>query len=151
MNDYSMTKDMLNEIVSVANSNTLLLTLLVVVSINIGIEIFKFFSKWALLNKSRKDKRMILIEEKRIKILEQLFQSLDGLTLFDNSQDQELLSRIKDINKFVTQNKIYIPNEFQKFSNEILDYFKNVLTDYRKKDIEKETKLFNKFCNAFNK
>lgn len=151
MNDYSMTKDMLNEIVGIANNDTLIFTLLVVVSINIGIEIFKFFSKWALLSKSRKDKRMILIEEKRIKILEQLFQSLDSLTLLDNSQEQELLTRIKDINKFVTQNKIYIPKEFQKYSNEILDYFKNVLTDYRLKNIEKETKLFNKFCNAFNK
>lgn len=151
MNDYSLTEDMLKEIVGISNNDTLLLTLLIMVSINIGVEVFKFISRWVLTNKSKKDKRLILIEEKRIKILEQLFQSLDHLTLFDSSQEQELLIEIKDINKFITRNKIYIPKEFQKFSNEILDYFKNILTDYRLKNIEKETKLFNKFCNAFNK
>lgn len=151
MSDYSLTKEMINEIVGISNNDTLLLTLLIMVSINIGVEVFKFISRWVLSNKSKKNKRLVLIEKKRIKILEQLFQSLDHLTLFDGSQEYELLFEIKDINKFMTRNKIYIPKVFQKYSNEILDYFKNILTDYRLKDIEKETKLFNKYCNAFNK
>ncbi|WP_321343440.1 hypothetical protein [uncultured Draconibacterium sp.] len=151
MNDYSLNNDVLQELFGLASNQTLLLTLLIMVSINIGVEIFRFVSKWALSNKSKKDKRLILIEEKRIKILEQLFQSLDSLTLYDNSQDQELLAKLKDINKFMTRNKIYIPKEFQKHTNNILDYFKNILTDYRNRDYEKETKLFNKYCNAFNK
>lgn len=151
MNDYSLTKEMLEEILGLSNNSTLLITLIIMISINIGVEVFKFISKWMLANKAKKDKRIILIEEKRIKILEQLFQSLDSLTLFDQTQDNELLVKIKEINKFMTRNKIYIPKEFQKYSNNILDYFKNILTDYRLKDIEKETKLFNKFCHGFNK
>lgn len=150
MNDYSMNKDLITGTLG-DNEKTLLISLLVLVTINILLEIFRFGSRWILSNKEKNDKRHLLIEEKRIKILEQLFSSLDKLTLYDRSESDLMLDDIKAISKYLTRNKIYIPKEFEKHSNDILDYFKNVVVDYRKKNIEKETKLFNKYCNAFNK
>lgn len=132
-------------------SNTIQLALIITLAINIGIEIFKFITMLILAGKEKKNKKFLLIEEKRIKILEELFQSMDFLSLYGKDETVEMLSEIKKISLFVTKNKLYIPKKFQKIANEILDYFRKVMTDYRQKDISQETKLFEKFCNEFNK
>jgi hypothetical protein len=145
--------DLIKDIIKANNENTksLIIALIVLVSINIGIELFRFITSLILSNKEKKNKRQLLIEEKRIKVLEQLFQSLDSLTLLDKSEEVPLLEKIKEINQYITKNKIYIPKSFQNSATKILDYFKNVLTDFRQKSIEKETLLFKKFCDEFNK
>lgn len=149
MNDYSLTKDLIEKGFSTGNS--LSIVLIVLVSLNIGIESFRFISMIIISNKEKHNKRQILIEEKRLKIIEQLFQSLDKLTLFDKSESSILLDNLKDINLFITKNKLYISKNYLDCTNEILDYFKDVLADYRKKNVEKEISLFDKFCHEFNK
>lgn len=149
MNDYTAIKELVEQ--STSQNSTLTITLIILISINIGVEIIRFIGMIILSNKDRSNKKQLLIEEKRIKILEQLFQNLDSLTLYDRSEQTQLLEKIKEINLFVTKNKIYIPKKFQSHTTEILDYFKNVMTDYRLRSIEQESKLFEKFCNEFNK
>jgi hypothetical protein len=148
MNDYSLTKDAIN---SNAEINGLLITLIILVCINILIEFIRFGVSLYLSRKDKDNKRQLLIEEKRIKVLETLFKKLDAISIYDKSEEEKMLTDLKEINIFITQNKLYIPKKLQSNSNEILDYFKNVLTDFRQKSIEKETELFNKFCNEFNK
>ena len=125
------------------------LALIILISINIGIEIFRFIAMLVLSNREQGNKRKIMIEENRLRVLEQLFKSLDELTLFDREQEVESLSKIKEISQFITKNKLYIPKPFQKISNEILDYFRNVLTDFRNRSFEKEIKLFEKYYDEF--
>jgi hypothetical protein len=149
MQDYSLTKDIIAD--PNLTDNSIQIALVVMISINIGIEIFRFITMLVITKKEKHNKRDLLIEEKRIKILEQLFQSLDKLSLYDRDESGDMLSSIKKINLFITKNKLYIPKTYQNCSNEVLDYFKNVLTDYRQKNIEIETKLFEKFCYEFNK
>lgn len=149
MNDYSMLKDIIEA--TNKNNNSLLIALIILISINIGIELFRFIGMIILSNKDKSNKRQLLIDEKRIKVLEQLFQSLDSLSLHDKSESSQMLEKIKEINLYVTKNKLYIPKPFQRNTSDILDYFKNVMTDYRLKSIEKETQLFEKYCNEFNK
>lgn len=148
MNDYSMIKDAIKDS---SGDDTILLILLILISVNIVVEIIRLICGIIINNKETKSKRKLLIEEKRIKILEQLFKSLDSLSLYDRDENQELLIKIKEINTYIRNNKLYISKKYQRLSNDILDYFKNVMIDYRCKSIEKETKLFEKFCNAFNK
>ena len=74
-----------------------------------------------------------MIEEKRIKVLETLFKKLDAISLYDKSQEEEMLTDLKEINIFITQNILYIPKKLQSTANNILDYFKNILTDFRQK------------------
>ena len=70
--------------------------------------------------------------------METLFKKLDAISLYDKSQEEEMLTDLKEINIFITQNKLYIPKKLQSTANNILDYFKNILTDFRQKSIERE-------------
>ncbi len=149
MNDYSSLKDLIDSINK--NNHSLILTLIILISINIGVEVIRFIGMLILANKDRSNKKQLLIDEKRIKILEQLFESMDSLTLFDKNESKQMLDKIKEINLFLTKNKLYIPKKFQNHTSQILDYFKNILTDYRLKSIEKEIILFEKFCDEFSK
>jgi hypothetical protein len=148
MNDYSLTNDAIK---SNGEINGLIITLIILVGINIIIELIRFGVSLYLSKKDKDNKRQLLIEEKRIKVLETLFKKLDSITLYDKGEQDKMLNDLKEITLYITQNKLYIPKKLNSTSSEILDYFKNVLTDYRQKSIEKETELFNKFCNEFNK
>lgn len=143
-----MLKDIID---ALKNSNSLIMTLVVLISINIGVEVIRFFGMLFLSKQDKSNKRQLLIEEKRIKVLEQLFQSLDTLTLYNRDEEVLMLEKIKEINLYMTRNKLYIPKSFQKCTSEILDYFKNILTDFRLRSIEKEVQLFDKFCNEFER
>ncbi len=55
-----------------------------------------------------------MIEKREIRILEQLFQMLDSLSLFDRKESSEMIDREKEISQFVTKNKIYIPQPFHR-------------------------------------
>jgi hypothetical protein len=133
------------------NNDSLTTVLILLVSVNIIVEVIRFISKIVLSNKDRANGRQLLIDENRIKKIERLFQSLDRLSLFDRNESVEMLDEIKRINQFVTKNKLYLSKKFQSKTNKILDYYKDVLTDYRNKDIKKETELINKFCDEFKK
>jgi hypothetical protein len=148
MNDYSLTKDAL---IGNGNLSGMLLTFIILVCINILIELIRFITTLYLSNKDKDNKRQLLIEEKRIKVSETLFKKLDNLTLYDKSEDDRMLNDLKDISMYITQKKLYIPKKLNSISNELLDYFKNVLTDFRQKSIERETELFQRFCDEFNK
>lgn len=149
MNQYSGLENLV-ELLTKQNKS-LLIALIVLIILNIGVEVFRFVSMLILARKEKKSKKDLLKEDKRLKILEQLFQSLDKLSLYDREDSEAMLKEVKSINSFISKNKLYIPSKFQEISNDILDYFKNVMTDYRQKDIEKESKLFEKYFNEFNR
>ncbi|MCO5234616.1 MAG: hypothetical protein M9888_12895 [Chitinophagales bacterium] len=148
MNDYSLTKDALY---GNGDLSGMLLTLIILVCINILIELIRFGTTLYLSKKDKDNKRQLLIEEKRIKVSETLFKKLDNVTLYDKSEADRMLNDLKEISLYITQNKLYIPKKLNSISNELLDYFKNILTDFRQKSIERETELFQRFCDEFNK
>ncbi|MDN4165041.1 hypothetical protein QWY31_05975 [Cytophagales bacterium LB-30] len=148
MKDYSTINEVLS---STQGIRSMLATLIVLVCINIILELIKFGTSIYISKKDKENKRQLLIEEKRIKVLEALFKMLDSLTLYERTEMEKMLNDLKEISLYITQNKLYIPTKMNSISNELLDYFKNVLTDYRQKSIERETELFQKFCNEFNK
>lgn len=148
MNKYSIIKEFLE---AENNISSLLNTLIILIVLNLVVEIFKFFITIYFSKREKKNKRQLLIEEKRIKVSETLFRKLDSLSLYDKNQNEELLSDLKEINLYISQNKLYLSKKLENHSTKILDYFKNVLTDYRQKSIEKESQLLQKYCDEFNK
>ncbi len=145
--DYSTIKEIGN-----LNINSMAITLTILVSINIVIEVIKFVFSLCISAKDKNNKRELLIEEKRINVLEMLFKQLDSLTLyFSDSDEDKMLSDLKAINLYISQNRIYIPKNIYDISISILDYFRKVLTDFREKSIERESELFEKFCNEFSR
>ena len=144
MNDYSLLKDFLID-------RSISTVLIILISINILLIIGDFISKLLLSNKDKYNKKKLIIDEKSIKVLEQLFHSLDSLSLLDKSESDLMLNKIRETNQFITSNKLYISKHFQNISNDILDYYKNVLVDFRNKDIKTEITLYERFCNEFNK
>lgn len=59
-------------------------------------------------------------------------------------------SQLVEINKFLTGKRLYLNGDLIKISQEFTDYFLKILTDYRNKDYEKETKYLEKYCSKFN-
>ena len=147
--DYST----LNELIQNAKNDYkyLLTTLICLIIINLIFEFFKFINSIKLLNKEKSNNKQLLLDDKRIDIQVKLFKSLSRLKLFEKDQDTDLLNAIKNINSFITNNKLFISKELQSISNEILDYFKSVIFDFNTKDIKTEAQLFDKYYNEFNK
>jgi hypothetical protein len=149
MDQYSPAKDIVSN--SDMNSDNILWLLMILLGTNIVVEIIKLTGNFFLKNKDSSNQRKLLIETKRIEILEKLYQDLESLSLYDSSQTNEMLDKVKEISKYITSNKIFVTKKYQKISGKILDYFKNVMSDYRLKKIETETKLFQKFSDEFNR
>lgn len=112
MNDYSLLKDFLVD-------QSMSTVLVILISINILLIVGDFTSKLLLSNKDKYNKKKLIIDEKSIKILEQLFHSLDSLSLFDKSESDLMLNKIRDTNQFIRSNKVYISKPFQNISNDI--------------------------------
>ena len=145
MNDYTALSELTKNI---EHMNTLI----IFISINILISIFQIFSSFILKSK---DKSIHSYKEKetiRIQKLEECYNKLEGLTYFDGRVKNELfLKGISDVDHYVTKNKLYFDKKYIQIINDMNDYFRTVLTDYRKKSYELEGELFTKYSNRFNK
>ena len=82
---------------------------------------------------------------------ENIFKKLDKLALNDpKNESDQLLLKIQEIDATIRENKIHIPKKLLVSINDILDYFKEIMVDYRKKDYKKEIDLFDEFCKIYN-
>lgn len=145
MADFSLIEKLLNE------SSTLYLVMIVMISVNIGVEGLKFITSIVISKSDSKSKRMLLREERRIEILEKLFLMLNNLSTFERSETEELLAEINGINSFVRLNKIYITKKKSKITSDITDYYIQVVENFNNKKFETEIDLMDKFSNEFNK
>ncbi|MEP1152135.1 MAG: hypothetical protein ABJH08_10450 [Balneola sp.] len=133
------------------NQELLFTSLLILICVNLIVEIAKFTSSFILSNKEKRNHKHLLIDEKRIKILEEIYKDLDSLSIFNQDEQENILEGIRNIERKIQSNMIYIPSKIHNICIDVLDYYKSVLVDYRKKDFEKEANLLKKYCNEFNK
>ena len=146
-----VTQDIYNKLIdNLDYLKPILIYLSIAVSVNVIVEIVKIIGNFFISKKDLKSKKFLLREEFRIKIMAKLFEDLNKLSLYDRNDSEAMLNDIKEINKYIRSNQIYINQKVQNISREIIDYFNGVLTDYSRKDIKKELKLFGKFNSAFN-
>ena len=153
MNNFGILKDLMEGYSKdLALNNKLLVALLIFISLNLITTIINIISQHSLKKKDKKIISFKIKEEKRIFIFEKIYQLLDEMTFYSGRDDsEEFLSSIQETEKYISSNKIYIGKKEQKLIYNITDYFKTVVTDFRKKDYSKETELFDKLSSNFNK
>jgi len=152
MNDFSLITGLFDTYSKDIQSNSkLLITVIIFISINLIITLINIYAQVSLKEKEKKIFSFNLKEKKRIEVFEVLFVKLDLLTFFDGKvNNANFLIDIQNIDKYVTSQRLYIPNALFKVVQEYNDYYKSVLSDYRKKNYATEIDLSNKLCLIFN-
>lgn len=135
---------------NVGKANTLVISLLIVLGINIFMTVIKIITDFILKNKDKSNHKANLIAEQAIDIQKKVFNNLNDLSLCNASQQRQLLSKIQGIKKEILRNRIYFPKSLFKTSFKILDYFMIVAGDYSKKDVQFETKTLTQYSEQFN-
>lgn len=110
-------------------------------------------SQW-LINKQlfRNETKKIKIEKKLI-VIEELYKKLTYLKneTYSTPLKNQFIENVKNTNNWIAENKINLTTELFNSSQEILDYFSEIYTNYERKDIKKEKKLFEKFLSGYDK
>lgn len=136
----------------IARNNQLLMALLIFIGVNLLTTIINIISQHRLKSKDKKIISFKIKEQKRVSIFESIYRKLDKMTFLDGkTESDELLQSIQNVEKYISKNKLYIHKKDQKIMYAITDYFKTILTDYRKKEYGKEIKLFDKLSANFDK
>jgi len=92
-----------------------------------------------------------LKEAKRIQNLENVFQIISRLSIYDRNSLNELLKDIQNLEKYVYENALYIDKPYERVVQNICDYYKEVVTDFNKKNYATEIENVNRFKNLFSK
>lgn len=145
----------LEKLIESANSNiednsNLIITLSFFVGLNLLITIIDIAVQFKIKNKEKDINHHNLRESKRIDAQEKLYNLLEELTYYDNNNSQIYQIKSSDINKFITQKKIFLNKQIISIAQEFNDYFLTVLADYRKKNYSKEMDLLDKYSKIFN-
>jgi hypothetical protein len=89
-------------------------------------------------------------EEKRIGIYEAIYGKLDALTYVDPRQSAVLVSMVTEIDRYVSLNNLYISKSIADVINRYCDYYRQVSTDFRRKDVRSENLMIQEYKNLFN-
>lgn len=151
MNDFGALQELVVNVNEKINSNTkLLFTLGIFVVINIIATLLDIFFQFRLKEKEKDINNHNIRETKRVDTQEELYNMLEELTYYANSNSQSYQIKSKEINKYLTKKRIYLNKEIIKITQEFNDYFLNVLSDYRNKDFQKETDFLERYSKIFN-
>ncbi len=153
MNNLGVLKDLMQTFSNdIDRNNHLLIALLIFILINLLTTIINIASQHKLKSKDKSIISFKIKEQKRISVFESIYRKLDKMTFLDGkTESEELLQQIQNVEKSISKNKLHIDKKNQKLMYEITDYFKTVLTDFRKKDYTKEIQLFDKLSANFGK
>lgn len=153
MDDFGILEKLIENLGDDVSSHfKMMLTISIFVGLNIVLALINIFVQFKLKNKEKEINQHNLREVKRIENQENLYTLLEKLTYYDGDVGklEEYHSKLVHINKFLTGKKLYLNRDLIIISQEFTDYFLSILTDYRKKDYEKETKFLEKYCSKFN-
>lgn len=125
--------------------------LLVLLTLNLFAFLGKFISDLIIKNRDRQIYKINIIASRKIDIQEKLYQRLDALSLFTNNEKELFFDKIKEAEIFINQNKLYLDNKLHKQSNKILDYYKSIYFDFRKKKYEEEIIMLDEYARIFHK
>ena len=104
-----------------------------------------FINKQILKNETKKMKF-----EKKIITIDELYKKLNEIKMNSIvSISEDSLKLIKEINCWISENKLNLTNGIFNISKTILDYFIEIYTNPERKDIKKEKKLFEKFIQEY--
>ena len=124
----------------------------VFISINILIAIINWLIQRNVKNIENKIYKKKVREDRKITIIEEVYGELVSFTyILDKEEMSNSISKISSLEKKVSENRLYIDSNMNKKITKFLDYLKNLLSDFRLKNFEKEQTLLNNIEKEFNK
>lgn len=125
--------------------------LIILLIVNILLIIANFFvdhikRRWVITTK--KDE---IIAAKLVMVEEEIYSKFLKLVSYQKDELDDFLSCIKDTQKVLQENKLYMSKAFFKISDKFLDYFKIICFDFRKKNLMDEEKFLEQLFNEFRK
>ena len=87
--------------------------------------------------------RQRLINNKRIDIESTIYKKLSALSYYQKNETHAMLDAIEEL-------QTYVNDKLNSIYTYIIDYFSGVCTDFRKKDLKRETRMLKKFKRVFN-
>ena len=153
MNNVGVYKQIIGQLENdLSTNNKLIIILIIFVFLNFLLTGINIYFQFKLKNKDKEISNHNLRESKRIDHQEQLYTLLESLTYFDGTpkEKNKFKKTITDINRFITQKRIYLSKDIIKITQEFTDYNTQLLVDYRKKNYEKEMGILEKFNTHFN-
>lgn len=130
-------------------SKGLMITLIVFLSINVIASVAKYFFDRALKKHDIKISKKLAITQLSIKTESDLFLKLENLKNFQKGQSHEMLDSIIEIESFISTSRLFICNKIIVLTNEQLDYYKKIISNYNEKDIRKEKEFTSKFSKLY--
>ncbi|AUC80947.1 hypothetical protein [Lacinutrix sp. Bg11-31] len=153
MNNLGILKKLIEQLeTDLSTNNKLIIALIIFVLLNFILTGINIYFQFKLKNKDKEINHHNLRESKRIEHQEKLYILLESLTYFDGkaSEKNKFQKTITEINKFLTQKRLYLNKDIIKISQEFTDYNTQILVDYRKKNYEKEILILEKYNTKFN-
>ena len=91
--------------------------------------------------------------ERKLSVIEDLYKSLINLKseTFSFPISNAFPLEVKKMNIWLSENRINLTADLYNCSQDILDYFLEIYTNYERKDINKEKKLFQRFLSGYEK
>lgn len=127
-------------------------SIIILLGLNLVAALANFFQAIYLKNKEDKSYRLKIREDRRITIYESLYKLIEELTYFDGRiNNDDLLNKIAGIDRYISQNGIYISKQMRTAIINCLDYYRSITIDFRKKNISSETYYLNEIESLFNK
>jgi hypothetical protein len=109
------------------------------------LSIIKFAFDWTIKNRDKHINSHNIKEAKRINHLEVIYRELNKMV------DDVDLQKVRKMQSYVSENRIYVSKEFRKIINASLDYHIGVLGNPRTTDIQKPLQLLESYCKLFEK
>ena len=151
MNDFSALQKLIETSTqSIDSYHNLYLTLICFVGVNIIITIINIIFKFKLKNKDKSINSHNLREAKRMEIQEQLYKMLEEMTYYDGTETTNYQKKSTEINRFLTQKRLYLKKEIIQITQNFNDYFLTVLIDYRRKNFQTEMNYLEEYNKVFN-
>lgn len=123
--------------------------LLILLGVNILLMVLKFILDWYRDNHENHNYKIKKISEKTIDIESEVYKRLQELATFQKDDSHKMLDKIIEMDDYIYINGLYLSRKYKDEVVKTMDYFKGVVTDFKKKDNKKENQLFNKLCSIF--
>lgn len=136
----------------ISSNNKLIIGLSVFVGLNLILAIMNIIFQFRLKDKEKDINSYNLREAKRIEQQHCLYSMLENLSYYDGNTEtiQFYHSKVSEINKFLTREKLFLSGHLIKISQQYTDYFLGVLSDYRTKSYEREMEMLELYNLRFN-
>lgn len=134
---------------SIIESNSVMVSLLILLSINVVIMILNFVLDTIKHRKDNHNYKVHLIAKKGVEVESAIYDMFLKLSAIPTGDEHSLLDAILKIDSYLINNRIYIEKRYMKVAIEFLDYFKKIQYKMPLKDIKEEEAFFEKMSKAF--